>query len=244
MYTDLFVLIGILSLSLVGSAFLPQAENALTIFLSIFALVSTKDLSKVIGSEENVILRKVPHVVGGSIIATSIMISKTKIAIALTVAATIGYVFLILHSKKGEDGLVEDWATRFGLMKKQENRVLHLSSPLWAFLAFSLLYMFAQKDAAIAGVLSLTFGDTAAAVVGSRGRTVLRLNPRKTLEGSSAMLVVSFVSIYLISFKLLPSAFTAIAATLTEALPTPLDDNFVIPIVAAVVFTLCATLIG
>lgn len=83
----------------------------------------------------------------------------------------------------------------------------------------------------------LIFGDAVAALVGRRwGRHRIG---GKTLEGSAACLVVCLVVgwVFMPEARLATGA-AAIVATLVEALPLPVDDNWSMPLAAGAVLAL------
>ena len=98
-----------------------------------------------------------------------------------------------------------------------------------------------------AGILPMAYGDSAAAIIGSRyGRH--RLIGRKTLEGSLAMLVGSFVSLTLClgffsslyGFPLLGEmraiAAVSVVAVIAEALSPKDYDNLAVPLLGALTY--------
>lgn len=95
------------------------------------------------------------------------------------------------------------------------------------------LYLF-QFNMAIANaaILILLFGDSASTLIGRRfGKIKLPFQPRKTLEGSLAFLVVGFL-VSLTQLPFIPAFIGALAGTLTEAY-SPIDDNVPIPLISA-----------
>ena len=91
------------------------------------------------------------------------------------------------------------------------------------------------KPIAIAAIVYIIIGDTAAAIVG-RMWGKHKLIGKKTYEGSLACLV----SISLVSFLIpnLPTPIAlagALAATMAEALSGKLDDNFTVQMVSGFV---------
>ena len=97
----------------------------------------------------------------------------------------------------------------------------------YAVASFMVILLF-SKEVAISSLLFLTFGDSVAALVGTRyGRHKIF---QKSLEGSTAcFLVCSLVGYVLLGWVGVVGAF---AATIIELLPIPLDDNLRIPLVS------------
>jgi dolichol kinase len=86
-----------------------------------------------------------------------------------------------------------------------------------------------------AGILILALGDSAATIFGIRGNYPLPYNRCKTIEGSVAFFIFSLTSCPLVGWMGFPLAFLT---SVVESLPVPFDDNLLIPIAAALFFTL------
>ena len=92
-----------------------------------------------------------------------------------------------------------------------------------------------ERPVACAALLMLAIGDTAASVIGQAVGGP-RLIGKKTLAGTLAFLV----SASLIGWSLLhpgPALAGAVAATLAELVPFPVDDNVRIPFAAGLTIT-------
>lgn len=86
---------------------------------------------------------------------------------------------------------------------------------------------FLQDVPEIASVIFiLGIGDGVSTLAGRRGKTRMPYNPKKTAEGSIAMLLASLPAYYFIGPLAIP---LAIAGALAESLPV-VDDNLSIPI--------------
>ncbi|HXX87746.1 MAG TPA: SEC59/DGK1/VTE5 family protein [Candidatus Acidoferrum sp.] len=116
----------------------------------------------------------------------------------------------------------------------------------------SLAVLFASKAYIIAaGILPMAYGDAAASIVGERfGKRKYRLVAQKSLEGSAAMFVFSFMSVaasmiffsFLYHFALVDNIVAALAAsavaTVVEAFSPMGFDNLTVPAVSVLVFLL------
>ncbi len=84
-----------------------------------------------------------------------------------------------------------------------------------------------------AAILTLALGDSAATIFGIRGTHYIPYNRYKTIEGSSAFILLSLPSCLLVGWIGIP---LALLAAIVESLPIPLDDNLLIPVSAALFF--------
>ena len=104
---------------------------------------------------------------------------------------------------------------------------------LIAFLAF-------QRDIAVLALSFLAVGDPLANIVGKQiGRRKLR---GKTLEGGLACLIACVVTGLIfyyagLNVPLLTILLGAAVATISEAIPLPINDNLTIPLLAGLVMT-------
>ena len=90
--------------------------------------------------------------------------------------------------------------------------------------------VFFPGEAAVAGILVLALADPAACLVGRKwGRRRLG---KGTVVGSSAFLLVSFL-VLLWFLPWAPALGVALAASVVEVLPWPLDDKVTIPLAVA-----------
>ncbi|MFQ5702077.1 MAG: diacylglycerol/polyprenol kinase family protein [Acidobacteriota bacterium] len=122
--------------------------------------------------------------------------------------------------------------------EKERNRTSSTTQFLLACLLTILLF---DKGVALAAMLLLVFGDPVAEIIGTRwGRTPLM---GKSLEGTLGGLtacLLSMIPLAATGTGPTPSVLIlgAFAAALFELLPSPLDDNFIIPLASGIVMTL------
>jgi phytol kinase len=113
------------------------------------------------------------------------------------------------------------------------------------------LFFSAKPHVIIAGILPMAFGDAAASIVGQKmGRHQFNIFSKKSLEGTTAMFTITFVSVtlslllfsYLCPFStailLLASLGVAALATAIEALTPKGIDNLTVPLISALAFLL------
>ncbi len=100
-------------------------------------------------------------------------------------------------------------------------------------LGFALAVVLFPRTPAVAGLLYAGCGDAAGALVGrALGRH--RFPWGRSLEGSLAVLVVSFLLAWTVPGLSAPAALAiAVAVTILEAAPLPFDDNLLLPAAAA-----------
>ncbi len=101
--------------------------------------------------------------------------------------------------------------------------------------AFVLSVIFFDKKLAVAVLCFAILGDVAAALVG-RVFGSIKINGKKTLEGSSAFFAVCLLIVVAIpSFPFWIGALGALVATLVEAVSFPLNDNLTVPLISGMV---------
>ncbi len=102
-----------------------------------------------------------------------------------------------------------------------------VASSTWYVLGVTLTLLLFPRGPALAGILVLALADPAASVLGRALGT--RPFGQGTVEGSLAFLVVATLALLpLFSWPVALGA--ALAATLVEAIPWPVDDNLAIPL--------------
>jgi len=126
----------------------------------------------------------------------------------------------------------------------------HLGLVFYAISYTTLALFFASKPYVIAaGILPMAYGDSAASLVGEQyGKIRYKLLARRSLEGSVAMFLVSFLSVtaslaffsmfYSFSFPnmVIPAVAVASVTTLVEALSPKGSDNLTVPMLGALTF--------
>ena len=129
----------------------------------------------------------------------------------------------------------------------------HLGLVFYAVSYTYLAFLFPSRAYVIAaGILPMAYGDAAAAIVGEKlGKRRYKIVARKSLEGSAAMFLVSFVSLALglvffslfygfsLVEKLVAALAAAGAATFVEGFSPMGFDNITVPVFSVLVFLLC-----
>jgi len=145
--------------------------------------------------------------------------------------------FLRLHV----NGIKEAFILFFGsFLRRHEIRRLSGASYLLlgCFIA-SLLY---SKPIVVAACTYIIVGDTFAAIFGQNIKSP-RIFQNKTVLGSLSFLLASLLAAYLLhiltgALPLSHLVIGAVAASVFESLPLPLDDNFSVPIITGFVMSL------
>jgi len=128
------------------------------------------------------------------------------------------------------------------LIRRHEER--HLLGSTYFMVASLISSLIFEQTIAIAALLFLVIGDMVAAVAGKKfGK------PRywgKSIEGSTACLASCLLIAYFMQALLnadgLTMVFGAIAATIAEAVPAPMDDNMRVPIMSGIVMQIVVNL--
>ena len=178
--------------------------------------------------------RRLWHIVGGLFFpALAFVVSRQTILWSLT--AVVALAILLEIVRFALPGF-NPWMARHLpiLLKEQESH--RPTGSTYLVIASLITFWLFPQGVAIVALVFLALGDPAAAFVGERlGRWRFR---GKSLEGSLAFLVICLVSgMFLIrvgtDVTIIQILFGAIAASLVEMLPVPVDDNLSIPLVAA-----------
>lgn len=161
--------------------------------------------------------------------------SARLILIAVCVAV-VTVDFLRLHV----NGVKEGFILFFGsfLRRHEFTRLSGATYLLIGCLVTSLLY---AKPIVVAACAYIIIGDTFAAILGQNIKSPT-LFKGKTLMGTLGFLIVAMIAataIYYLpqTLPFMPLVIGAIAASIFESLPLPLDDNFAVPILSGLVMS-------
>jgi dolichol kinase len=140
-------------------------------------------------------------------------------------------VDLLRHFHPGVASLFRKYF--FGRVLRKEEEPTLMGSTYFIFSTILTILLF-PKSMAIASILILILSDTAAALIGKWiGRTKIF---GKTLEGSVAFLITSFLIVWIYPhLSRFSGSLAALGATLIEILPTKVNDNLSIPLVAGAI---------
>ena len=101
------------------------------------------------------------------------------------------------------------------------------------FIGGSIVAIIFDQEVASAGMLILSFSDSSAAIVGILFGNTKLFN--KSLEGSMAFFVTSFVVLHLLGFGLIQNLLVCLITTIVELLSSyKYNDNITIPLSACI----------
>ncbi len=91
------------------------------------------------------------------------------------------------------------------------------------------------EQGAIYGIVTLAVGDAFSGMVGYYlGKRNLPYNPKKTIEGTLAFFVSSFIALSIIT-EPVEAILISFVSAFVESLPLRLDDNFTLPLISSLV---------
>lgn len=178
-----------------------------------------------------VIIRKLLHLLTALVPIIYIFIPRIPMAISLFSLAFFSLVFDFFRLKIKSVGAFFNHS--FGKILWRKEKETLTAATHYAVASFLSVYFF-DKWIAIAVLLFLSFGDTAAHIIGVKyGKVrVGRENSEKTAEGSLACMVICLsISSLLPQPGLIVLFVGSIVASLVEFFPFGIDDNFTLPLI-------------
>jgi len=138
------------------------------------------------------------------------------------------------------DGIKEGFIVFFGSFLRR-HEFSRLSGATYLLLGCLITSLVCRKPIVVAACAFIIVGDTFASILGQNVKS-LKLFRKKTLLGSLGFLLSSLgvaVAVHFLpdTLPLATLVIGAVTATVLEALPLPLDDNFVVPIVSGLIMT-------
>jgi phytol kinase len=115
-------------------------------------------------------------------------------------------------------------------------------APVYFALGIFIVLLFFPNSFGFAGIAILTLGDSTASLGHKMGKTRFSYNKLKSLEGSLAGFLAGMLGAVLFTDPRF-AVIGSFAGMLIESLPTPIDDNFTVPISAATTMYLASFLI-
>ena len=183
------------------------------------------------GVTSKTIIRKLIHTLGALILVVRYFWGITAAQLVIGVLSVI-YLTSEYFRLSGRSLPVLTWLVTSASQDREQKGVV--MTPLWYALgAFTTLSMFPLRQA-IVGILTLAVGDPVASLVGltSENTHKIPFNNDKSYEGSLAGILASWI-FCLIFIESRMALIGCTAGMLAEALPLKVNDNVLIPVVAA-----------
>jgi dolichol kinase len=177
--------------------------------------------------------RKLFHLFFGLFLILLLFFSDRKHLVIFLGTVLILGIIMILLMQSGKKIPIADWLEE---TFERENVRFPGYGALWYVVGSLLLALFLANIYEIAaGVVILAAGDSAATIFGILGRHRLPYNRKKTWEGSIAFFVFSLPACLFVGWI---GAVLAAIAAFVESLPTPIDDNLLVPVSVLILFLL------
>jgi len=185
-----------------------------------------------------VVRRGVFHICFGMLIALSgLFLSKSTVVITLGILVLFG---LALELARFAIPSVNRWFFRIFKPFVREAEATSATGALYMVMASFLAYLAFEIHIAMLAIAFLAVGDAIGAIVGNTvGRTK---SLKKTLEGDMACFLSCIAMGFIFYFSGLVGDMTliivgSISATVIEAIPLPINDNFMMPLFSGVVMS-------
>lgn len=158
----------------------------------------------------------------------------------------IGGPFIVLDILRQQSPLLKRLALKHFSPVMRRNELLGLSGNSYFILGLFAVVFFFPKSVALLSILYLAIGDPVAAWVGTNFGKI-RLLGKKTLEGALANFLVSVIATIVFAHWYLHlkgsdawmlSVLGGLASVIAELIPLPVDDNFSVPVLAALQLSL------
>jgi dolichol kinase len=184
------------------------------------------------------IWRKAFHLFNLSIPVIYFFVPKST-ALMILIPLTLGFLIVDIL-RFYHDPTAKYFYRFFGFLlrgKERDNNKKRLNGATYVLISATICIFIFPKLFAVIGLATLSFADSAAALVGRRYGKTKFLN--KSLEGSIAFFVFAAAVLFITpKFEYVPleyviGLFAAAVATIAEAGASFIDDNFAIPISVA-----------
>ena len=159
----------------------------------------------------------------------------------LSLLGTATALFLLIEFIRFKSPTTNAWFLSFFKLVLRESEVTHLTGASYMLLTALITFLVFERDIAVTSVCFLAVGDALATTIG-------RNNVRKkltveTFKGNAACLAGCLAIGFIVHYAGLKISTTAaiigaVVATITEAIPLPVNDNLTIPIAAGLVMSL------
>ncbi|MCX8158151.1 MAG: hypothetical protein N3D73_00620 [Candidatus Diapherotrites archaeon] len=174
--------------------------------------------------------RQIAHIGLGIIIISLFLLIGKKTAIITFLIAAFGMIILILTQNEKNIPIISEVLEQLG----RKNETIRGIGAVTFFLGLTLAIALFSYKVSLGCLIILVFGDAASTIIGTNYGKI-KITKEKTLEGSLAFLVSSFI-LLLPLFGFIKSFFVSLFATLVELIP--LDDNIVLPIMTGTLLSI------
>jgi dolichol kinase len=181
------------------------------------------------------IRRKIMHIYPLAIPIGYHYVSK-EVALAILIPIGACYVFcdVFRHFHQGFKRVFDRIITSNFLREHEKHGLIGSSYFIFGMLLTIILF---PKEVAIASLYILIICDATAGIVGSSWGRIRIFG--KTLEGSLAFFISGMIFVgFAMGDNLLWGTLAVLGGALVELIPTGLDDNFTIPLVAGVILSI------
>jgi len=185
-------------------------------------------------SFKNEFKRKLIHF-ASSVIGLSIIYLDSEIMLPILIAA--GLIFPFLDYLRINNKYISDFYNSYFHTITRSFELKKLTGASFVFLGALITYVLFDPKVAGIGLIIMSLADANAAIIGvGYGKTKL-LN--KTLEGSFAFYITTFIILYIFKIPLMLSFLVSLITTLTELIEIPrINDNITIPVMAGLLLTM------
>jgi dolichol kinase len=192
-----------------------------------------------IGAE---VWRKALHLLSLLIPVGLVLLNRTT---ALYVLVPMSLTAVVIEVLRTRSGVVRDLVEKiFGFMMRPEEippvpAPVRFNGATWVLVTSTFLVAVFPIPVAAAAIAIGLIGDAAAALVGrTLGRTRIG-NSLKTFEGALAFVISTLPIVWIVpGISILAGLVGILTAAVVEALHLPMNDNFSVPVSAAIVMTL------
>ncbi|MCK5883505.1 MAG: hypothetical protein KAG61_07435 [Bacteriovoracaceae bacterium] len=227
-----------------------ESSDASSSFLNDSENETLADETKVKATRKDLqISRRLFHMANGFIIATAYGITFSHQQIVYFCGTIASVLYLLDQVRIAYPERIKKFE-RFSKYLLRAEEQLKESAAVPYIMANLLTIITFPKIIAISAIYTLAFADPLSAIIGIRfGKH--RIVEHKTIEGSAAFFITTFLSIFIIfslhgitGWEMWVTAFgVAFIGTCFEMIPLKLDDNLTIPLFTAfLLWIFCATL--
>ncbi|MDY6930648.1 MAG: hypothetical protein SVJ22_01870 [Halobacteriota archaeon] len=180
--------------------------------------------------------RSLFHVVPGLLLVYFCLVNTDIALLFLGICITVFFVGEYFRQSEDENFL-SDLAKTMMNAALRGNEVAGYVATLFFLIGAIIVVLFLPYKFAVGSILVATVGDPSAVMIGKRyGNHKWGHNPKKSLEGSGAMFLVSALALSLTGFiPILTALVVSLSATLFESLPLKVSDNLIIPLISGMV---------